>query len=163
MAKDDLYFMKKALAQAKRAAKKNEVPVGAVLVKNGKIVAKGHNIPIRSLDPTAHAEIVCLRAGARKLKNYRVLDTELYVSLEPCIMCYSALVHGRVKRLVYGASDPKNGIFSTQAFTLIKHTFNHKIEVLSGVRQDESSRLLKDFFNKRRGAGAVERDGLENR
>ncbi len=155
--------MKQALYQAEKAVKNSEVPVGAVLVKNGKIIARGFNSPIKAKDPTAHAEIVVLRKAAKKSGNYRLTDCELYVTLEPCLMCYSALVQARIKKLYYAAADCKAGIFSSGCFDLLEKSFNHRIEIFGGLLQDESSRILKDFFRVRRGAGAVERDGLENR
>lgn len=144
------YYLKKALAQAHIAATLNEVPVGAVLVKDDRIVAEGYNQPISTNDPTAHAEIVVLRDAALKLKNYRLVDTTLYVTLEPCAMCIAALVHARVKRIVFGAEDPRTGAVKS-AISLIKAPhFNHHIEWEGGVLIQECSELLKNFFKARR-------------
>lgn len=157
------YFMEKALELAGQAYREQEVPVGAVVVFNQKIVGSGYNSVITLSDPTAHAEILALRDAGKTIGNYRLVDTDIYVTLEPCVMCYAALVHARVKNLYYGAPDFKGGIFSTGKFDLIKNIFNHTITKKSGIIGDKSSRLLQDFFQERRGAGAVERDGLENR
>jgi tRNA(adenine34) deaminase len=163
MKKDAAYFMKKALAQAVAAEKRGEVPVGAVVVREGRIVGRGGNAPIADRDPSAHAEIKALRRAGRKAGAYRLNGSELYVTLEPCLMCYSAMVQARIARLFYGADDPKNGIFSTGVFENVKDIYNHRIAVESGLLAEPASRLLSDFFKARRGAGAVERDGLENR
>ncbi|HLP44893.1 MAG TPA: tRNA adenosine(34) deaminase TadA [Candidatus Kapabacteria bacterium] len=163
MDQDQLFFMEKAFEQAELAYQAEEVPIGAVIVLNNEIIAAGYNSVIKNSDPTAHAEIIALRAAGKTLNNYRLLDTAIYVTLEPCIMCYAALVHARVKYLYYGAGDPKGGIFSTGKFDLIKNIFNHTIEAKSGIIGDKTSRLIRDFFQARRGAGAAERDGLENR
>ncbi len=156
--------MKKAIEQAKEAARHEEVPVGAVLVLDDKIIGSGWNRVIADADPTAHAEITALRKAGKKLKNYRLTGCDLFVTLEPCLMCYSALVQARVKSLYFAAADEKTGVFSTGAYDrLPRFFFNHHIDVEAGLLQGESSRLLKEFFQERRGAGAVERDGLENR
>ncbi len=155
--------MQEALELARRAYREQEVPVGAVVVYNNEIIGRGYNSVITLSDPTAHAEIVAMREAGGVLGNYRLVDADLYVTLEPCTMCYAAMVHGRVKNLYYGAPDFKGGIFSTGAFELIKNIFNHTIEVKSGIIGDKSSEMLRDFFRERRGAGAVERGGLENR
>lgn len=163
MENKSIYFMEKALELAEQAYREEEVPVGAVVVLNEKIIAGGYNSVITLSDPTAHAEILALREAGKTMGNYRLVDTDIYVTLEPCIMCYTALVHARVKNLYYGAADFKGGIFSTGKFELIKNIFNHTISTKSGIIGDKSSRLLQEFFQERRGAGAVERDGLENR
>ena len=155
--------MRKALAQAATAEKRGEVPVGAVLVREGRVFSRGGNVPIGNCDPTAHAEIVALRRAAKKLSTYRLIGAELYVTLEPCLMCYSAMVQARIARLYYGAEDPKNGIFSSGVFSSVKHVFNHRIAVEAGLLAEPASAMLSGFFKARRGAGAVERDGLENR
>lgn len=160
---DHIFFMEKAYEQAELAYQADEVPIGAVMVLNNEIIATGYNSVIMNSDPTAHAEIMVLREAGKKLKNYRLLNTTIYVTLEPCFMCYAALVHARVKNLYYGAGDPKGGIFSTGKFDLIKNIFNHTIEAKSGIIGDKTSRLIREFFQARRGAGAAERDGLENR
>lgn len=144
----DLQWMQHALTLARQAEERNEVPVGAVLVHENNLIAEGYNQPISACDPTAHAEIIALRAGAKKLNNYRLLDTTLYVTLEPCVMCLGAIMHARVKRLVFASPDPK--VSSTQA--LIGATyFNHSLEINSGILAEESSEMLKKFFVKRRG------------
>jgi tRNA(adenine34) deaminase len=163
MKKDAVYFMKKALLQAVTAEKRGEVPVGAVLVREGQVIGRGGNAPIDSCDPTAHAEIVALRRAAKKLRAYRLIGAELFVTLEPCLMCYSAMVQARIAKLYYGANDPKNGIFSSGVFENVKHLYNHSIEVEAGLLAESASAMLSGFFRARRGAGAVERDGLENR
>lgn len=146
----DLRFMSRALELARQAQEAGEVPVGAVVVKNGEIVAEGWNQPISSRDPTAHAEIVALRAAAKALDSYRLLDTTLYVSLEPCAMCAGAMVHARVKRLVYAASDPRAGA-SGSVFNITQHpALNHRMEVESGVLAAECGELLRNFFLAKR-------------
>ncbi|MGE5342470.1 MAG: tRNA adenosine(34) deaminase TadA [Candidatus Omnitrophota bacterium] len=161
--KDDIYFMRKALELAEYAYRQQEVPVGAILTFNDEIIGTGYNSVIRTSDPTAHAEIMAIRQAGQTLKNYRLLDTHLYVTLEPCIMCYCAMVHARIKNLSYGAYDQKTGIFSTGKFDSIKNIFNHTISVKSGIILPDASNLLQEFFRERRGARAVEWDGLENR
>ncbi len=156
-------FMKEALRQARLACRSGEVPVGALVVRGGQVIGRGRNRPISACDPTAHAEVAALRRAARLTGNYRLTGAELFVTLEPCLMCYAAMVHARVDRLWYGAPDPKGGVFSTGAFGRIQGIFNHRIEVVSGVLAEPASRLLKEFFQARRGARAVEWDGLENR
>ncbi len=163
MKKDAAYFMKKAMSQAVAAEKRGEVPVGAVVARDGRVIGRGGNAPIGDRDPSAHAEIKALRRAGRKEGEYRLNGCELYVTLEPCLMCYGAMVQARIAKLVYGAADPKSGIFSTGAFDGVKHVFNHRIAVESGLLAEPASLLLSGFFQARRGAGAVERDGLENR
>ena len=141
--------MRAALAEAGKAAARGEVPVGAVVVRQGRIVARGANRPIASLDPTAHAEIVALRKAAKKSGNYRLPDCELYVTVEPCAMCLGAIVQARVRRVVYGAPDPKAGaVSSTMRFPFGR--LNHRPEVLGGILAGESGELLRDFFRARR-------------
>jgi tRNA(adenine34) deaminase len=148
---DDEFFMGKALAEAEKSLEKKEVPVGAVLVSRNKILGRGHNEPILRNDPTAHAEITAIRKACLKKKNYRLLDCELFVTLEPCAMCLSALVHARVKRLVFGAYDPKAGAVESMMKFPFEKT-NHRIEIRGGVLADECGRILKDFFQKKRGS-----------
>ncbi|WP_052299092.1 tRNA adenosine(34) deaminase TadA [Thermodesulfatator indicus] len=157
--------MKMALEEASLAAEDEEVPVGAVLVsEKGEILAKAHNKPISLCDPTAHAEILVLREASRKIGNYRLLGTTLYVTLEPCPMCAGALVYARVKRLVFGAFDPKAGACGSVYNIVNDARLNHRLEVLGGVLADEALALLKSFFKKkRRGARVVEGGGLESR
>jgi tRNA(adenine34) deaminase len=163
MEKNETYFMKQAYELAQQAYRAQEVPVGAVVVHNGEVIGKGYNSVISLSDPTAHAEIIALRDAGRTIKNYRIVEADLYVTLEPCVMCYAALVHARIKNLFFGAPDFKTGIFSTEKFFLIKDIFNHTITSKSGIMVDDCSSLLQEFFKERRGAGAVERGGLENR
>jgi tRNA(Arg) A34 adenosine deaminase TadA len=144
--------MREALAQARIAAEKNEVPVGAVLVDAaGEILAAGHNQPIGARDPSAHAEIVTLRAAAQKLDNYRLPGTTLYVTLEPCTMCVGALVHARVKRVVYAATEPRTGAIESAQKLFETGEYNHRPEIEGGLLADESSALLTAFFKARRG------------
>jgi tRNA(adenine34) deaminase len=129
---------------------KNEVPVGAVLVKNDKLIAQAHNKPITKNDPTAHAEIQLLRKAGEQQKNYRLPESTLYVTLEPCTMCFGAMVHARIDRIVYGASDPKTGVCGSRMNLNEENFFNHKISITSGILEKESSELLKLFFKSRR-------------
>jgi tRNA(adenine34) deaminase len=143
-------FMQLALANAVQAAQVGEVPVGAVVVLNGKVIATGRNAPIDSHDPTAHAEIIALRAAAKALGNYRLPDCELYVTLEPCAMCSGAMLHARLKRVVFGAPDPKTGAAGSVINLFDQPQLNHQTALLGGVRADEAAGLLKDFFGQRR-------------
>jgi tRNA(adenine34) deaminase len=142
--------MNQALAEARQAEAEGEVPVGAVVVREGEIIAAAHNRPIGLKDPTAHAEILALRAAAARLGNYRLAGCDLYVTLEPCAMCVGALAHARVRRLVYGAADPKTGAVVSCLRLLESPHWNHRVEVTSGVLADESAALLKHFFSSRR-------------
>ena len=147
---NDEHWMQRALEQARQAEAAGEVPVGAVIVRNGEKIAGGWNRPIGSRDPSAHAEIIALRAAGLKLDNYRLLDTELYVTLEPCPMCVGAMLHARVARVIYAASDPKTGALGG-AFDLLNNAkHNHVFEVTAGVLADDSSELLRKFFRERR-------------
>jgi tRNA(adenine34) deaminase len=146
----DPFFMAMALEEARRAGEEGEVPVGAVLVAAGKMVACGHNRPIGLADPTAHAEIAALRAGARATGNYRLPETTLYVTLEPCIMCAGALIQARVKRLVFGAEDPKNGGVRSLYSLLSDERLNHRVEIRGGVLLEECREILRRFFQERR-------------
>ncbi len=146
----DENFMRRALELAREAEAAGEVPVGAVVVRDGEIVAEGWNRPISTCDPTAHAEIIALRAAGTALGTYRLLDTTLYVTLEPCPMCAGAMVHARVKRLVYGATDPRAGASGT-VFNITQHpALNHRLECAGGVLAEECGTLLRDFFAARR-------------
>ncbi len=142
--------MRLALDQAYNAALVGEVPVGAVLVKNGVVIATGHNHPIGSHDPTAHAEIRTIRAAAELAGNYRLPDCELFVTLEPCAMCAGAIVHARLKRVVFGAHDPKTGACGSVLNLFENKHLNHQTAVQGGVLADESATLLKEFFQSRR-------------
>ena len=146
---DDEKLMKAALAEAVRAAARGEVPVGAVVARAGRIIARGSNRPIGSADPTAHAEIVALRKAGKKSGNYRLPDCDLYVTVEPCAMCLGAVVQARLRRLVFGALDPKAGaVSSTMKFPFAR--LNHRPDVTGGIRAGESAALLRDFFRARR-------------
>ena len=147
----DLVYMQHALALADRAEEKGEVPVGALIVLKGEVIGEGWNRPILSHDPTAHAEIIALRAAAAKLGNYRLTGATLYVTLEPCPMCAGAMVHARVARVVYGAPDPLAGSAGTVFNLLNAAALNHRAEVQGGVLAEECSRRLKAFFQSRRG------------
>jgi len=142
--------MQRALELAKKAEAAGEVPVGAVVVLNGELIAEGWNQPISSSDPTAHAEIVALRAAGRRLANYRLLDTELYVTLEPCPMCVGAMLHARVKRVIYAATDTKTGALGGAYDLLNSVNHNHAFEVSRGVLAEQSRKMLQDFFRERR-------------
>src|SRR5436309_8700137 len=146
----DLQFMQEALAEARASAFAGEVPIGAVLVHDGKILARSGNRTIRDNDPTAHAEIIVLREAARLLGNYRLAGTTLYVTIEPCCMCAGAIIQARVPRLVYGADDPKGGAVRS-CFEILSHpSLNHQVEVTSGVLAAESAASLRSFFAERR-------------
>jgi tRNA(adenine34) deaminase len=146
----DIEFMQDALAEARAAAAVGEVPIGAVLVHQGKIIARSGNRTIRDCDPTAHAEIVVLREAARVLGNYRLTGTTLYVTIEPCSMCAGAVVQARVPRLVYGCDDPKGGAVRS-CFEILAHPrLNHQAEVISGVLAPDCAALLQSFFAERR-------------
>ena len=146
----DEYWMRHAYALALRAAQAGEVPVGAVIVKDGELISEGWNLPISHSDPTAHAEIQALRAAGRALNNYRLNDTTLYVTLEPCPMCAGAMVHARIQRVVYGASDPRTGAAGSVFDILRSGELNHRCEVLGGVMGEACGELLRDFFRRKR-------------
>jgi tRNA(adenine34) deaminase len=150
-ARTDIDFMRLALEQAASAQANGEVPVGAVLVRGDEVVAVGANRPIATHDPTAHAEIETLRAGGRALNSYRLTGTTLYVTLEPCVMCASAIVHARVKRLVFGAWDPRAGAAGSIVDVFALQGLNHRVDVFGGVLMEECSDRLKTFFGERRG------------
>jgi tRNA(adenine34) deaminase len=146
----DRPFMARALELAREAERAGEVPVGAVVVKDGVIVGEGWNRPISTHDPSAHAEMIAMRAAAQALENYRLLDTTLYVTLEPCAMCAGAMVHARVSRLVYAATDPRAGAAGS-VFNILQHTaLNHRVECEGGVMAEECGAVLREFFLKRR-------------
>ncbi len=143
-------FMALALEQAQLAWYRGEVPVGAVVVKDGEVIATGFNQPIGGHDPTAHAEIVALRAAAARLGNYRLPGCELYVTLEPCIMCSGAMMHARLARVIYAATDPKTGACGSVVNPFGEPALNHHTEVVGGVLADEASTMLRAFFAERR-------------
>jgi len=142
--------MQRALKQAQKAFKQNEVPVGAVLILNDEIITENYNQPITLSDPTAHAEILVLRNAAKKIKNYRLCDAILYVTLEPCMMCIGAMIHARIKKLVFGAYDPKAGAVSSCLKLMEAKHFNHRIIWQGGLMEKECGKLLKDFFKQKR-------------
>jgi tRNA(adenine34) deaminase len=146
------HYMELALAEAQRAWAAGEVPVGAVVVKDGEVIATGYNQPIGSHDPTAHAEIVALRAAAEKLGNYRLPGCELYVTLEPCVMCSGAMMHARLARVVYAALDPKTGACGSVTDLFAEDRLNHHTEVVGGLLAEQASAMLKGFFAERRAA-----------
>ncbi|MBB6096534.1 tRNA(adenine34) deaminase [Povalibacter uvarum] len=146
----DVLFMARAIELAREAERAGEVPVGALVVKDGIVIAEGWNRPISTHDPSAHAEMIAMRAAAQALENYRLLDTTLYVTLEPCAMCAGAMVHARVKRLVYAATDPRAGAAGS-VFNIVQHSaLNHRLDIVPGVLADECSALLRSFFMSRR-------------
>ena len=146
----DIFWMQHALELANRAESEGEVPVGAIVVYEDQVIGEGWNRPIVDNDPTAHAEIMALRNAAKKINNYRLLDTTLYVTLEPCIMCSGAIIHSRVKRVVYGATDPKAGAVESAFNILGTDCLNHQVNVERGILAKECGQVLTDFFRKRR-------------
>ena len=144
------YYMRQAIAEAKKAFEKDEVPVGAIIVYNSSVIAKAHNQREMLLDPTAHAEMIAITQASAYLQNWRLSDTTVYITLEPCTMCAGALVQARVKNLVYGAKDEKNGVCESAVNLVNDPRFNHRMNVISGVLEDECSLLLKQFFLEKR-------------
>jgi tRNA(adenine34) deaminase len=142
----DIEFMRMALEQASLAQVKGEVPVGAVIVKNGQVIARAGNAPIGQHDPSAHAEMLALRCAGAELQNYRLDDTVLYVTLEPCLMCAAAIVHARVRRVVFGAFDPKAGAAGGMIDAFALKGLNHRVDVSGGVLEEECATLLSGFF-----------------
>ena len=150
---EDVKWMHEALNLAKQGAEHGEVPVGAILVHTQQIIGQGFNEPIGRHDATAHAEIITLRDACRRLNNYRLpLQTTLYVTLEPCTMCIGALIHARVDRLIYAASEPRAGMVGSQMNLAAESFYNHRIQVHKGLCREHSSQMLKDFFRQRRQA-----------
>ena len=147
---DKNFFMEEALIEAKKALEKGEVPIGAVVVLGEDIIGRGYNQPISKNDPTAHAEIMALRDASTILKNYRLKDSLVYSTLEPCLMCAGALVHARIKKLFYAASDPKSGVIENNGSLMQSAFLNHKISYEGGILKEESSEILKNFFLKKR-------------
>ena len=146
----DLEFLREAIAEARLAEAAGEVPVGAVIVYEGQVIARGRNRVIEDSDPTAHAEMVALRAAGRILGNYRLEGCDLFTTLEPCSMCAGAILHARIRRLIYAADDPKAGACGS-ALTVLNHpSLNHRVEVLAGVLAEECGAMLTDFFRSRR-------------
>ena len=142
--------MLEALEEAKKAADMGEVPVGAVIVRDGEIIGRGHNETETRKDPTAHAEIMALRQGGLVMQNYRLIDATLYVTLEPCVMCAGAMIHSRIGRVVFGARDAKTGAAGSLMDVLHHPGMNHRVEITEGILADECAALLSDFFRMRR-------------
>ena len=143
-------FMKEALKEAKKAYGKLEVPVGAIVVKDGKIIARAHNLKETKKDTTKHAEILAIQKASRKLESWRLLDCEMYVTLEPCSMCAGAMINARIKKLYIGALDEKTGAAGSVFNLFEDYKFNHNVEIEQGIMQDECEKILKDFFKKLR-------------
>lgn len=146
----DKFWMNFALAEARRAVQSGEVPIGAVIVLNNELIGRGHNQPISRCDPTAHAEILALRETAQRLKNYRLTGATMYVTIEPCAMCAGAIVNARIKRLVYGAAEPRQGAVSSVFQICTNSSLNHQVEVIAGVQEEECKALMQAFFKVRR-------------
>lgn len=159
-AQKDVYWMRKAILLAKNAQEKGEIPVGAVLVHEDELIAEGWNHSILSHDPSAHAEILALRTAGQSLQNYRLLNTTLYVTLEPCMMCAGAMIHARISRLVYGAPDQKTGAAGSVIDVFNHPDMNHRILVSGGILADECSAMLSGFFQQRRAEKKLARKGL---
>lgn len=149
MSTDDFY-MAKALHLAEQAGVAGEVPVGAVVVCGGEVIGEGYNQPISACDPTAHAEIVAMRNAASQINNYRLSDCDLYVTIEPCTMCVGAMVHGRIRRIVFGALEPRAGALNSQLQLMDQSHYNHSIEVRGGVLERQCSELISSFFRQKR-------------
>lgn len=147
----DLVWMRRALELARDAEAAGEVPVGAIIVRDGKVLGEGWNCPIGEHDPTNHAEIVALRKAATGQKNYRLPGATLYVTLEPCVMCIGAMIHARIERLVFATTEPRAGAVVSQLSLLDQEFFNHRMQWTQGVLKDECSALLSDFFSRKRG------------
>lgn len=146
----DEHWMQVALGLAERAAELGEVPVGAVVVLNGEVIGEGWNHPISGNDPTAHAEIMALRAAANKTDNYRLVDADLYVTIEPCTMCSGAIVHARIRRVIYGAAEPKSGAVCSNGQVFDQAWVNHRVEHIGGVLAERCSERISRFFKQRR-------------
>jgi tRNA(adenine34) deaminase len=145
------YFMKEALEEAKKAYELDEVPIGAVVVKDGKIIGRGHNSRERKQDPTLHAEIIAIRQAAAELGSWRLTDCELYVTIEPCPMCAGAILQSRIPRVIYGARDPKAGCAGSLYNLLEDSRFNHRAEVVEGVLEEECAEIIRGYFRQKRG------------
>ena len=146
----DAFFMQKALDQANFAYEKDEVPVGAILVKNNDVLSAAHNLSIKKNDPSAHAEILCLKEAGKVLNNHRLIGTTLYVTLEPCMMCAGAIIHARISRLVYATSDENTGFINSKNNLASNEWLNHKLDISSGILDRECSELIKSFFKDKR-------------
>jgi tRNA(adenine34) deaminase len=150
MYKDDYYFMDRALKQAQLAYKKGEVPVGAVVVKDGEIISRGYNLRESTNDPTAHAELIAMKKASKKLDSWRLTGCTLYVTLEPCPMCSGVIVNSRIDRVVFGAYDQKAGCCTTLYHLCNDERFNHRAEILGGVNEEKCAKILSDFFKEKR-------------
>jgi tRNA(adenine34) deaminase len=150
MKDNDIFYMEKSINLAKKAAEQGEVPVGSVVVLDNEIIGEGYNCPISMNDCSAHAEMIALRAAAKKTQNYRLINTILYVTLEPCMMCIGAMIHARIGRLVFGAYDPKSGAVESQIKILEFPWLNHRIKYMGGILGDKYGKILKRFFRERR-------------
>ena len=146
----DDHFMKRALELAQQAANRGEVPVGAVVVRNGEIIGQGHNQPIASHDPTAHAEIMAMRDASKNLSNYRLTGCDIYVTIEPCTMCVGAMVHARIRQIFFGALEPRAGALTSQLQLMEDGRFNHSILWEGGILADQCASVLRDFFRQKR-------------
>ena len=144
------FLMREALVQAKKALKKGEVPIGAVVVLGEEIIGRGYNQPITAKDPTAHAEIIALKEASNRLDNYRLNEAIIYTTLEPCLMCSGALVHARIKKIIFAAQDTKSGVVVNNGGLIQSEFLNHKVSFEGGILEKEASKLLKDFFLEKR-------------
>jgi len=145
-----MHFVKEAIKEAKKASKKHEVPVGCVIVKDGKIISRAHNLTIKKNDPTAHAEILAIKKAAQKIGNYRLTNCEMYVTIEPCPMCAGAAVWARIKKIIFGVCDGKSGACGSAVNIANNKKLNHRIKIKSGVLSNECADLMKNFFKERR-------------
>ncbi|MDO8735037.1 MAG: tRNA adenosine(34) deaminase TadA [Elusimicrobiota bacterium] len=146
----DIFFIKQALKEAKKAAKSGEVPVGCVIVKDGKIISRAYNLTVKRNDPTAHAEILAIKKAAQKTGNYRLTNCEMYVTIEPCPMCAGAAVWARVRKIIFGVCDEKSGAAGSVVNIVNNKKLNHRIKIKGGVLSDECADLMRKFFRKRR-------------
>ena len=158
---DDQKWMSHALKLAERSRDEGEVPVGAVIIKDDQLIAEGWNQPIVDHDATAHAEIMVIRAAGKALENYRLPDTTLYVTLEPCTMCAGAIIHSRIKRVVFGAPDPRTGTAGSAIDLFSQDYHNHRVDVEGGLMQEECGQILKDFFRERRNSKESSNNGTK--
>ncbi len=147
---DDQFWMQEALKEAQKACDKNEVPVGAVVVRDQEIIARAHNQPISGCNPVAHAEILALQMAASAINNYRLVDCDLYVTLEPCTMCAGAIIHSRIRRVIFGALEPKAGAVTSVTKVFEQPQMNHRVAVVAGVMEEECSTMISYFFRDRR-------------
>ncbi|MFA5779785.1 MAG: tRNA adenosine(34) deaminase TadA [Elusimicrobiota bacterium] len=146
----DIFFLKQALKEAKKAAKSGEVPVGCVIVKDGKIISRAHNLTVKRNDPTAHAEILAIKKAAQKIENYRLTNCEMYITIEPCPMCAGAAVWARVRKIIFGVCDEKSGACGSVVNIANNKKLNHRIKIKGGVLSSECADLMRKFFKERR-------------